>query len=290
MKKGVIILNQDQSINAHKLKRFLSESKKLAIKLDYVINDGTLAYINEFAEPKINLPRYDFVIYLDKDYYLARLLEEAGYRLFTNANFMRLCDDKFLTYLACLDKKIRMPKTFASPLVYTKRLNQSYYAFLNKVGHELGYPLIVKKVSGSLGLEVYLVKNKQELLSLYRKLLPTSLIFQCYIKSSKGRSVRVLIIDGQVFGAIERYHPSDFRSNAKGAKSKAFNNPKYLAFAQMIAKKLNIDYAGIDLLFGSKNEPILCEINSNAFFNEFEKVTKKNAAAAYLKMVLKKIK
>ena len=52
---------------------------------------------------------------------------------------------------------------------------------------------------------------------------------------------------------------------------------------------MHIEYAGIDLLFGENDEPILCEINSNAFFEEFEKVTGINAAAAFAEMVISKV-
>ena len=68
------------------------------------------------------------------------------------------------------------------------------------------------------------------------------------------------------------------------------NNKKYHEFAQKIADILNIEYAGIDLLDDKNGQPILCEINSNAFFEEFEKVTGLNVAKAYAEMVIRKIK
>ena len=52
--------------------------------------------------------------------------------------------------------------------------------------------------------------------------------------------------------------------------------------------KLNIEYAGIDLLLDQNQQPVLCEINSNAFFEEFEKVTKINVAKEILKMVIER--
>ena len=67
------------------------------------------------------------------------------------------------------------------------------------------------------------------------------------------------------------------------------NSEKYFTFAQDIADKLNIEYAGIDLVFDENEEPILCEINSNAFFEEFEKVTGLNVARAIVAMILKKM-
>ena len=50
-----------------------------------------------------------------------------------------------------------------------------------------------------------------------------------------------------------------------------------------------INYAGIDFLFDESNNLLLLEINSNALFYEFEKITNKNVALEFLKMCLKYI-
>ena len=157
---------------------------------------------------------------------------------------------------------------------------------------ELSLPLIVKKVYGSLGEGVFLANNKQELLSIYLQHAHNPILFQEYMPKSKGKSIRVLIIDGKVFGSFIRKNQGDFRSNfGDTAGSEVLqNNEKYHAFAQKIADILEIEYAGIDLLDDQNGQPILCEINSNAFFEEFEKVTSLNVARAYAEMVIRKIK
>ena len=286
---GIIIVNQTIGHNEYKIKRFKEEFSKLNIALDVFVNDGTLAEIKN-NEIVISLPKADFVFYLDKDIYLARLLEKAGYRLFNRADFIKLCDDKMLTFIACSNQGIKMPKTISGPLVYTE-LQESNYHFLDKVVDELGLPMVVKKVYGSLGEGVYLVKTKEELRELYSSIARNPIIFQEYIKTSFGKSIRVLIIDGKVFGSFIRKNNYDFRSNfGDEATSTKLENPaKYEGFAQEIAEKLHIEYAGIDLLVHDNGEPILCEINSNAFFEEFERVTGLNVAKAIAEMVIRKV-
>lgn len=287
---GIVIVNQTIGHNQYKIERFKKEFSKKGVHLDVFVNDGTLAEIKN-NEIKINLPAANFVLYLDKDIYLARLLEKAGFRLFNKADFIKLCDDKMLTFIACANEGIRMPKTIAGPLVYTD-LQESNYKFLDSVISEIGLPMVVKKVYGSLGEGVYLVKTKDELVNLYSEIARNPIIFQEYVKSSFGKSIRVLIIDGKVFGSFIRKNKYDFRSNyGEEASSKVLENPsKYEGFAQEIANKLHIEYAGIDLLVYEDDNPILCEINSNAFFEEFEKVTGLNVAAAYADMIIKKVK
>ncbi len=286
---GLIIVNQTIGHNEYKIKRFQEEFSKRNISLDVFVNDGSLSVIKN-SEVTINLPKADFVFYLDKDIYLARLLEKAGYRLFNKPDFIKLCDDKMLTFIRCANEGIKMPKTISGPLVYTD-LKPCNYAFLDKVIKELSLPLVVKKVYGSLGEGVYLVNTKQELIDLYSQIYRNPIIFQEYVKSSYGKSIRVLIIDGKVFGSFVRKNSLDFRSNfGDNASSRVLENPaKYEAFAQKIADKLQIEYAGIDLLVYEDDEPILCEINSNAFFEEFEKVTGLNVAEAVRDMVVRKV-
>ena len=282
---GIIITNQDIGHNAYKIKRFTEEAKKLGISLLHFINDGSLAVIKD-NNIVVKLPKCDFIIYLDKDIYLARILERNGYRLFNNADFIKMCDDKMLTNIG-----INMPKTIAGPLFYSPTLKEENLKFLDDVIEELGLPLVMKKVYGSLGLGVFLVDNKEQLISLYKENCRQPLQFQEYIASSYGKSLRVLIIDGKVIGAFQRYNAEDFRSNyGSTASSKEFKlNGKFLELATKISNKFDIEYAGIDFLFGKNDEPILCEINSNAFFEEFEKITKINVAKLFMEMVKRKL-
>lgn len=287
---GIIITNQEIGHNVYKIKRYKEEFSKLDISLDVFANDGTLAMIKD-NELSINLPKCDFIIYLDKDIYLARILEKAGYRLFNKADFIKLCDDKALTNIACASRGIKMPDTITGPLFYSQELKEENLRFLDDVIAKLGLPLILKRVYGSLGLGVYLIKSKQELIEAYKEHCRAPILFQKYVGSSYGVSARVIIIDKKVAGGFIRYNKTDFRSNfGENASSRPLKEgDKCFELAHYIAKELDIEYAGIDFMFLESGEPILCEINSNAFFEEFEKVTGINVAKEYALMIKRKI-
>ena len=287
---GIIIVNQELGHNEYKIKRFKEEFSSLDIHLDVFVNDGTLAIICN-SELQINLPKCDFIIYLDKDIYLARILEKAGYRLFNKADFIKLCDDKALTNIECASRGIKMPDTITGPLFYSPELKEENFKFLDKVIEELGFPLILKRVYGSLGLGVYLINNKEELIEAYKEHCRAPILFQRYVGSSYGVSARVIVIDKQVVGGFIRYNKTDFRSNFGDQSSSRplKDGDQCFKLAKYIADKLNIEYAGIDFMFLENGEPILCEINSNAFFEEFEKVTKINVAKEFALMVKRKI-
>lgn len=287
---GIIIVNQELGHNEYKIKRLKEEFSKLNINLDVFVNNGTLAVIKN-NNVEIKMPKSDFVIYLDKDIYLARELEKAGYRLFNRADFIKLCDDKMLTNIALANCGIRMPKTIAGPLFYSKELTESNLTFIDDVINELGLPLVFKKVYGSLGLGVYLVHSKEEFIELYKEHCREPLQFQEYIASSRGKSIRALVIDQEIIGAFVRYNDHDFRSNfGDNADGKTLENfDKYEGFVRKIAEILQIEYAGIDLMFLEDGEPILCEINSNAFFEQFERVTGINVAKKFAEMIVRKV-
>lgn len=288
---GLIIVNQIVGHNKYKISRLKEEFAKLNICVDVFTNDGSLAVIRN-NRIHIKLPRADFVIYLDKDIYLARQLEKAGYRLFNKADFIKLCDDKMLTNIYAANNDIKTPKTIAGPLFYGDRVRKENLTFLNSVMHEVGMPLVFKRVYGSLGMGVFLANTKEELVKLYRKYCREPIQFQEYIKESYGRSLRVLIIDQKVVGGFIRYNNDDFRSNygEHASAKKAKNVDNFYLFAEKIAKIFKIEYAGIDLLFGYNNEPVLCEINSNAFFEEFEKITNINVARKFAQYIVKTVK
>ncbi len=287
---GIIIVNQELGHNVYKIARYKEEFSKLGISLDVFINDGTLAEIKN-NELTISLPKVDFVIYLDKDIYLARMLEKAGYRLFNKADFIKLCDDKALTNIRCASCGIPMPDTITGPLFYSPELKEENFKFLDDVIAKLGLPLILKRVYGSLGLGVYLIKTKEELIEAYKLHCRAPILFQKYVGSSYGVSARVIIIDQKVVGGFIRYNKNDFRSNfGDNASSRPLQDgDKCFELAQKIADELNIEYAGIDFMFLENGDPVMCEINSNAFFEEFEKVTGINVAEQYAKMIKKKI-
>ena len=84
---GIIITNQELGHNEHKIKRLKEEFCKLGVSLDVFVNDGSLAIIKD-NNLQVNLPKCDFIIYLDKDSYLAKILDKMGYRMFNNAEFI----------------------------------------------------------------------------------------------------------------------------------------------------------------------------------------------------------
>ncbi len=290
MKKGLIIVNAycEMGTNLNQSIRLKEELELLGVKIDILKNDKFLAKIDN-GETVTNLNCYDFCIYLDKDKYISKMLENRHIRLFNCHNALQFCDDKMLTHIELADNLIPMPKTISGLLCYTpnSRVKEESLDILEK---ELGFPLVVKNSYGSLGEQVYLATDKNSLREICQKNLYKPHLFQEYIKESCGMDIRVIVIGNKPIVAMKRVSSTDFRSNVElgGVGQKYDLDEGLIGLCSKVSKILNLDYCGIDILI-SKNGYMVCEVNSNAFFGGIEKVTGINVAKAYAEYIVKQI-
>ncbi|WP_026693768.1 ATP-grasp domain-containing protein [Peribacillus kribbensis] len=233
----------------------------------------------------------DFVFFWDKDIRLAYHLEKMGMKLFNSARSIEVCDDKSLTFQELADHGIKMPKTILAPKVF-KGLKISGWESYHQIGRELGYPLIIKEVYGSFGAQVYLIENEDQLRSKVTELEDTPYIFQEYIASSFGRDVRLNVVGREVVAAMYRKSETDFRANVTaGGKMYPFTPTKeQKELAVRSAELAGTDFAGVDLLFGEEDEPILCEVNSNAHFKNIYDCTGVDVANKMLEYIANYLK
>ena len=288
MKRVLIVINGYGLAKGiqNQVDRLTEEFKKRDVKVEIIKNSQVFSYIFE-GNVNVALPKFDFVLYLDKDRYVAELLEKAGYKIYNSSEAIVKCDDKMLTHICLADKGIRMPTTISSTLCYTDNGNRDY---LQIVIDKIGFPMVVKENYGSLGRQVYLVNNKEELLKIENKLIHVPHIFQQFIFSSRGKDYRVIVIGGKAVTYMKRENPNSFLSNlATGGTASLCTLPKeYLRLAEKAARILKLDYCGVDILEGPHGEPILSEVNSNAFYEGIEKTTRFNVAGCYVDYLLKK--
>lgn len=290
MKKGLIVVNAYADLKgiAYQSTRLSEELKKRGVDckvvkpydLHYGVSDGKI-----FLEEKP-----DFVIFLDKDKYLSRMLEGVGVRCFNTAQAIELCDDKMLTYLALAGHGVSMPKTIPSMLCYTQNKEVSEI-FLSRVEKTFSYPLIAKTSFGSLGKGVFLIGDKEELLHTEKELQFVPHLYQEYLGFHKGEDIRIIVIGGKAVACMRRRNDGDFRSNVEigGVGEKISPKESFIQLAEKAANVLRLDYCGVDLLIGREEEPVLCEVNSNAFFTGIEKVTGIDIAARYVEYIINNI-
>lgn len=157
--------------------------------------------------------------------------------------------------------------------------------FLHAVGNRLGFPLVLKEDCGSLGEQVYLVKNFEELLVVDKRLSDKDRLYQSYEEKSRGESYRVIVVGKKTFCAVRLKNEGDFRSNAArgGVAEEAILSNEYRVLAEKVAELFDLDYCGVDLFC---DRPSVIEVNSNAYFLTAEAVSKKNVARAIIERAI----
>ena len=288
--KGIICVNPFgmPKESVHFAERLKEEFATLGVKTEIVgngcnasrISDGKIA-----AETDC-----DFAVFFDKDKYLSACLEKSGVRLFNSHAAIRVCDDKGETYIALANSGLNIPATFFAPVCYNSELKLDEKA-LKDIAEKLGYPVVVKESFGSMGKGVFRADNFSELKALAERLKLKPHIYQKFLSERSGTDVRMIVVGGKYLCSMIRENKSDFRSNiALGGKGRAFNPDKeFIKVAEKCARILKLDYCGVDLLFGENGKPYVCEVNSNAFITEIERITGVNVAKHYAEYVLNKI-
>ncbi len=287
---GIIVVNAYATTKSelNQALRLQEEFIKLNVSINIVhtdeiavlIEDGNFSFVKNF----------DFCIYLDKDKHILEMLSKLNIRLFNNAKAIEICDDKLLTHITLAQNSITMPKTIGGVLCYYPNV-QVKQSILDNAEKQLGYPMIIKEAYGSCGKGVFLTNDRDELEEIAEKVKLKPHLFQQFVKSSKGKDIRVIVIGGKCIGGMLRQNDSDFRSNIEigGTGKQIALNKEQIALCERVACILKLDYCGIDLLIDNDNKPLVCEVNSNAFFATFEKITQINVAKLYCEHILKNI-
>ena len=283
--KGLILTNAYSPLfSARQVKRLSEELTARGVKVDARRNDF---FPTEISGGEIKTDcRYDFCIYLDKDKYVSQMLERTGVRLFNSAQSIELCDDKMLTHIALAEHGIPTPDTLSGLLCYDERAEINA-ATVDRVERTFGYPVVVKLSYGSRGTGVFKANDRKELIDIMSKVKMYPHLFQRFIARSAGTDMRVIVIGGKALGAIIRRSETDFRSNiGLGGSAQKVDLPREVKeIAERTATLLGLDYCGIDFLLSPA--PLVCEVNSNAFFDAFEAATNINVAAAYAEHIIK---
>jgi ribosomal protein S6--L-glutamate ligase len=140
-----------------------------------------------------------------------------------------------------------------------------------------GYPVIMKILQGTQGVGVMIAQSREEAASVLDAMweLDQDIILQEFIRESKGRDVRALVVGDRVVASMSRVAKSgEFRSNIhRGAKGKMMKLDRaYTEAAIKAARVMGLEIAGVDLLIG-KHGPKVMEVNSSPGIEGLEGAT-----------------
>ncbi len=276
-----ILFNEDieaPTSEAYEVRRFMAEGKIMGINVsvfnpeqfDLVVTDddqNTILIDGVARElPDFVLPR----TYVKDTGYFAlaviRQFERMGVRVYNTAHTIEKVADKLHTHQLLAEHNMPTPPTMLA----------KFPVNIDLVEQTLGFPVVVKTLLGVNGSGVFLIENREgfkDLMDLIRETQPhILLIFQKFISRSKGRDLRLFVVNGRVIAAMERRaKEGGFKANFSQGGSVAEFIPD--AEAEMLAIRtaqvLDIEIAGIDLLFTDDGYTI-CEANTFPGFKGLE--------------------
>ena len=235
----------------------------------------------------VNLSIPDFAILLDKDILLGYFLKSRGVPVYNDPAVIDLCDNKATQYVQLAAKGMPMPRTIIAPKVYPNFsiMDSGYF---ERVIDRLGLPMIIKEGHGSFGMKVYLIETEEQFYEKVDSLRGIDFVFQEFIASSRGRDVRVNIVGGRIVAAMYRHSETDFRANITngGVASPIELTAAQQELALAAAEAVGATFAGVDLLFGENDQPLVCEVNAAAHIRNILNVTGVNVADAMIAYIL----
>ena len=214
-----------------------------------------------------------------------RHFERMGVVLINGSDAIDNVKDKLYSHQILAQSNLDIPNT----LLLKHPIN------LDFVEKHIGYPAIVKTISGSYGKGVFFVEKKkqlEQLLTMAEITKPSyNIVIQEFIKDTWGKDLRVFVVNNKVVGCMLRQSvDDDFRANiTRGGEGFPYEvNDQIEWISSEASKALDLDIAGVDLLFDGDGYKI-CEVNSNPGFEGMETFTKKNIAGDIVQFIKLKV-
>ncbi len=181
------------------------------------------------------------------------------------------CHNKFLTLMILNEEGLPVPKTLLSEK--RKIIEDSL--------DEIGYPVVMKLLYGSMGKGVMFADGKQSAISFMDTLERfDEPIFVEEFVPNNGEDIRIYMVDHEPIACMKRVaKEGEKRSNIGiGGKGEKYILPeKYEDLVHSASKSLEARICGLDLM-ESKKGPVFIEANINAQFKGLEEATKINVA------------
>ncbi|MEL7235197.1 MAG: RimK family alpha-L-glutamate ligase, partial [Chloroflexota bacterium] len=154
--------------------------------------NGEVVPLPDFVIPRLGAKTPYFALAV------IRHLERLGMLIVNASEAIETVKDKLYTQQILAASKLPVPKTMLVKFPIDVEL----------VGRQIGFPLVVKTLSGSKGSGVYLSESAENFDDIMTLIESTNgnanIIIQEFIASSRGRDLRVFMIGGRAVACMQR--------------------------------------------------------------------------------------
>lgn len=278
--KGWVIYRDDATQlrpEAYEIHRLVEEAKKEGIDLEVfkpeqfdlivtredersILVNSEKRELPDFVIPRMGSGTTYFTLAI------LRHMERLGIHVVNGPESIEIVKDKLYSHQILAENNLPVPKTMLVKFPVNIEL----------VEKNLGFPVVVKTLSGSQGSGVFLAENKgtfDDLMQLIEATNKTAnIILQEFIAASRGTDLRVFTLGGRAIACFKRTNKAGgFKANfSAGGDVEQFEiTPEIEWLATQTSNILNLDMAGIDLLFDNDHFKV-CEANSSPGFEGLE--------------------
>jgi len=149
----------------------------------------------------------------------------------------------------------------------------------------LGGDVVVKPLFGSEGRGICRVSDPDLAFRTFRTLERTGAVLyvQKFIRHS-GFDVRILILDGEVLGAMKRFSDNDFRTNVSRSAQTAMHQPTEteVEMALQATEAVGAKIAGVDVLYDDSGCCYVIEVNAVPGWRAFSRTNNIDVAGCLL--------
>lgn len=156
-----------------------------------------------------------------------------------------------------------------------------------------GAPVVIKLLEGTQGIGVILAPEIKVAEAIVETLQSArqNVLIQHFVKESKGRDIRALVVGDRVVAAMRRSAKGDeFRSNVHrgGSVERVDLGEEYERTAVRAAQIMGLKVAGVDML-ESDEGPLVMEVNSSPGLQGIEEATNLDVAGAIVDYIANQV-
>ncbi len=207
---------------------------------------------------------------------------QMGVRVVNGLGCIQMARNKFFILQAMARNGLAVPDTlFAASMEGCRRARE----------HLSPHPVVLKPINGRQGTGIHCLMPEASIPEDIVAQLDAGrgVLVQAFIPPDQRRDLRVLVIGGEVAGAVELTPPNgEFRANVHvGSQPAAVSLTADLtAMAVKAARAMEMEIAGVDIMVPFQSPPLVIEVNSAPGFRAMEAATGKDIAGAIIDYVL----
>lgn len=210
---------------------------------------------------------------------VCRHIERLGVHTLNRAEAIECVKDKLYSQQVLAASNLPVPDTMLA----------KHPIDVDLVEQTIGFPCVVKPLSGSHGDGVFLADSKDrfgDVMDFISTSAPSAnLIIQEFIAAGAGRDLRVIVVGGRCVACMQRLSvDGSFKTNySRGGTVERFPMTDEIEWLSTeAARVLGLDIAGVDLLFDKDGHFRICEVNSAPQFKGMESLGEVNVARQIL--------